>query len=714
MSFPRSPLSKAYASPWKIRVREFRKKARIKPLRKILREAPRVIQALKPCFMMSPLSVSQFLDPECFLFDMVIFDEASQVKVEDSVGCLFRGKQVVVAGDSQQLPPTRFFDALTTDEEWSEEDRDAMDSDAYESILDALAAMPSVLANKTLLWHYRSRHEALIAFSNKNFYHWSLFTFPNPDQAAGAGSAMEFVHVPDGIYERGTSRRNPVEARKVVELVLRHARERADWSLAVITFSEAQREAISLELEKALEKEPDLRPFFEDAGSEPFRVKNLELIQGDERDAIIFSTGYGPDAPGKPPYLNFGPLNKEGGRRRLNVAVTRARRHVTVVSSMLPEDLARSDNEGVRLLREYMALARDGLGALAEGPALKDHGEVESPFEASVFAALSSRGLKLHPQVGCSGYRIDLAVVDPQDPGRYCLGIECDGATYHSARTARDRDRLRQKVLLDLGWNIHRIWSRDWVANPEREIRLVLEAVDRYAGRNGLDVSIELQKIARGRSAKETSSNIPSSPVVSPKVPQHISGQSLPEGVAHFELKLLPLEAPSRGYYQGSVADDVRKIVDAFGPLGREVVVRHITVCWGFHRTGKNIRDAIESGIALALRQDKVRASADGRFLWSLAPRDVKPRVPFGDESPRDLDEVCPEEIAAAISLCVQQAGGGISRDDLVGLVVRLFGHQRATERLAGPVETALDTQLTKGHLVSTNGTIHVAQANGR
>lgn len=695
-----------------ILVREFDKKRRIKPLRKLLREAPRVIQSLKPCFMMSPLSVSQFLDPECFMFDMVIFDEASQVKVEDAVGCLFRGKQVVVAGDNQQLPPTRFFDALTTDDEWSEEDRDAMDSDAYESILDALSAMPAVLANKKLLWHYRSRHEALIAFSNKNFYGWDLYTFPNPDQAAGAGSAMEFVHVPDGVYERGSSRRNPVEARKVVDLVLRHARERANWSLAVITFSEAQREAISQELEKALEREPDLRPFFEDAGSEPFRVKNLELIQGDERDAIVFSTGYGPDAPGKPPHLNFGPLNKEGGRRRLNVAVTRARRHVTVVSSMLPEDMARSDNEGVRLLREYMALARDGIGALAEGPVIGDHGEVESPFESSVFAALSARGLKIHPQVGCSGYRIDLAVVDPQDPDRYCLGVECDGATYHSARTARDRDRLRQQVLEGLGWNVHRIWSRDWVSNPEREIQLVLEAVARCAGGKGPDVPPDLPKPSRDEAPRATTGNGSAVPVVSTGAPQYVSGQELPEGVVHYELGYILLERRWRGYYQVAVGD-VKKIVDDFGPLHRDVVALHIAACWGL-RMGKNIREGIEAGIGLAVKQGKVRASADGRFLWPLAPKEVKPRAPFGYERPRDLDEVCPEEIAAAIHLLVKQAGGSISRNDLVGLVVRLFGHQRATERQARPVETVLDAQLAEGCLASINGTVHAAQATGR
>lgn len=269
-------------------------------------------------------------------------------------------------------------------------------------------------------------------------------------------------------------------------------------------------------------------------------------------------------------------------------------------------------------------------------------------------------------------------------------------------------------MLEDLGWNVHRVWSRDWVANPEREIQLVLEAVARFAGRKGPDVSPEPPKPSRDEPAKGTTADSSAAPAARPEVPQHISGQNLAEGVVHYELGLLPLEAASRGYHQGSVASDVKKVVDAFGPLERNVVVRHITACWGFQRTGKNIRGTIESGIGLALRQGKVRTSTDGRFLWPTTLREVKPRVPFGYESPRDIDEVCPEELAAAIDLCVQKAGGGISRADLVGLVVRLFGHQRATERLAGPVETVLDTQLAKGRLVSTNETIHVAHANGR
>ena len=412
-----------------ILMREFNKKARIKPLRKLFGEAPNAILALKPCLMMSPLSVSTFLPPDRFFFDLVIFDEASQVRVEDAVASIVRGKQLVVAGDRYQLPPTRFFDTITLGEEPDAEEENV--SDVYDSILDALGGF---LPARELRWHYRSRNEGLIAFSNKEFYDGRLFTFPHPDQA-GADQGIRFVHVPDGVYERGGARRNLPEAHKVVSLLLDHARHTSEWSLAVVTFNEAQRNTIQDLLEQELVAHPDLRPFFESSHpAEPFRIKNLELIQGDERDVIVFSLGYGRDESGASPALNFGPLNLEGGRRRLNVAVTRAKYSIIVVSSMLPEDLARSDNEGVRLLREYMFLARDGLATLST-TAGKVAG-AGSPLEASVLASLRAAGLEAHPQVGVSGYRIDLGIVDPITPGRYCLGIECDGATYRSARTA--------------------------------------------------------------------------------------------------------------------------------------------------------------------------------------------------------------------------------------------------------------------------------------
>jgi very-short-patch-repair endonuclease/DNA polymerase III delta prime subunit len=683
-------------------VREFQKKRRIKPLRRLFRETSHVAQALKPCFMMSPLSVSQFLDPDHFRFDLVIFDEASQVKVEDAVGCIFRGQQLVVAGDSKQLPPTRFFDVMTSDEDWDEEGEEEA-SEVYESIMDALTAY---LPGRMLRWHYRSHHEALIAFSNKNFYDNQLYTFPHPEQA-GNLQPVQFIYVPDGIYERGGARCNMIETRRVVELVLQHVQQHPKWSLAVITFSDAQRDAIQRELDRQLTRLPELRWFFEDKHPEPFRVKNLELIQGDERDVIIFSVGYGRDETGKPPALNFGPLNKDGGNRRLNVAVTRARQRVVVVSSMQPEELMRSDNPGVRALREYMLLARDGLSALIRASTTVA-GEVESPFEASVYAALTAAGLEVHPQVGVSGYRIDLGVVDPRVPGRYCLGIECDGATYHSARTARDRDRLRQQILeRNLGWHIHRIWSPEWNTNPDREVKLVLELVQQYAGYRSFENRGEPVHIA-DVGVVTPPPNTASTPVIAPAVDTAASPeQILPEGVMYYE------------FYTGSfrsrfdspprlVADDISEIVNIEGPIYNDALVHRVAIGWGMRKAGARIKGHIWAGLCEAKRRKLVQLSSDGNFIWPSAPWRGIVRVPRPNEEPRSMDEVCPEEIEAAIGVCLRQTGGSVSQTDLIRLVVRLFGHQRATERITAPIDAVLNQMLLSGKLESKDNTIRI------
>ena len=689
-----------------ILVHEFRKQRRIKPLRKLFREAPHVIQALKPCFMMSPLTVSQFLEPNNFDFDLVIFDEASQVKVEDAVGCIFRGRQLVVAGDSKQLPPTRFFDVLTTDDDWDEESED--ESDVYESILDALDAMRTVVLNRMLLWHYRSRHEALIAFSNKNFYDNRLYTFPHPGQV-GADRGIEFVYVPDGIYERGGARKNVVEARRVVEIIFEHVQKHPDWSLAVVTFSDAQRDAIQRELDRQLPQRLDVQWFFDDKNNEPFRIKNLELIQGDERDAIIFSVGYGRDEAGKPPALSFGPLNKAGGRRRLNVAVTRARHHVTVVSSMQPEELARSDNEGVRLFREYMLLARDGLGALLDTVQTGTVGEIESPFEASVYKRLATEGLEVHPQVGCSGYRIDLAVVDPKLPGRYCLGIECDGATYHSARTARDRDRLRQQVLENLGWHIHRIWSRDWNVDPEREVRQVLSLVKQYAGQEKADPQTNPKSVTTSEHTElDTQTFALTAPITSSVTSS--SQQGLPNGVIYYK-RYDGRVRSWNGTPPHLIADDIAQIVNFEGPIHVEGLVRTIAKAWEIGRVGKRVREAILAGLNVAQRQRMIRLMEHGSFAWPMNVHSIdNVRVPCPGDEPRSMNEICPEEIKLAIKLCLKEAGGGLSKPDVVGLVVRLFGYQRATDKVAQPVHTVLDQMLQANELAIVDGIVRTAE----
>jgi len=434
-------------------------KRRHMPVRDFVRNAADVLLALKPCWAMSPLVVSQLLPPQ-IRFDVVIFDEASQITPADAVTSILRGSQLVVAGDNKQLPPTAFFVSDGADEEQQELDDDApaplmAGTSGFESILDALDPL---LRLRMLCWHYRSRDERLIAFSNAHIYDQMLTTFPG----MGGDQVLRFVPVP-WVPAADTNSPAP-EVDAVVDLILDHAQSRPDESLGVITMgikhSGRIEEALRERLRQDHQLAEELTEFFDENREERFFVKNLERVQGDERDAIILSIGYGKNSRGDLVY-RFGPLLTEGGERRLNVAVTRAKHRLTLVSSFSARDMdpERSSAEGVRLMRDYLQYIESGgtnLGdRVLDKPAL-------NPFEIDVRDTLTRYGLKLTAQYGTSGYWIDFAAQHPLQPGRYVLAIECDGATYHSSQSARDRDRLRQEQLERQGWRFHRIWSSEW------------------------------------------------------------------------------------------------------------------------------------------------------------------------------------------------------------------------------------------------------------
>jgi superfamily I DNA and/or RNA helicase/very-short-patch-repair endonuclease len=450
--------------------KEAAKKSRHLPIRKLLNDTqkgiPNLVKALKPCWMMSPLSVSQYINPDVLHFDVLIFDEASQLRTEDVVPSIIRSNQVIVIGDNKQLPPTSFFS--TGD---SQEDIDDEDDAIYESVLDECSKF---MFGRTLKWHYRSQDERLIAFSNHHFYDDKLVTFPNPVQNPDLG--VWFKHVSDGVYDRGKRRDNRREAQVVAQLALEHFQGFPEQSLGIIAFSEAQADAIREQIEILGKEYPDLEIFCSD-NSPQFFLKALENVQGDERDAIMLSVGYARDDQGKLS-LNFGPLNRQGGERRLNVAVTRAKSKITLVSSIVAGDIdkTRAQSKGVKLLHDYLEYAASG-GERLRGNSYTDRLNFDSPFEEDVYHALVQQGYTIRTQVGCSGYRIDLGVVNNDRPGEFLLGIECDGASYHNSPTARDRDRLRQQVLERLGWEIHRIWSTDWFRNKPVQVRLLTEKI---------------------------------------------------------------------------------------------------------------------------------------------------------------------------------------------------------------------------------------------
>jgi very-short-patch-repair endonuclease len=577
-----------------ILLREVNKKRRHLPLRKLFSSIPNVLLRLKPCVMMSPLAVSTYLASPDIHFDLVIFDEASQVRPHDAICAIYRGRQLIVAGDQKQLPPTSFFDRVLADEGVTSDDGDGDGGlEDFESILDVCCTLG--LPGRRLRWHYRSRREGLIAFSNHFVYRNELVTFPSIHDVAG-NPAVGFEYVSDGRWKAGASGGfNAVEARRTAELVLAHFREHPNESLGVIAFSQRQQTRILDELEHLRKANPDLEEFFREARDEPFFVKNLENVQGDERDVIFLGIGYGPDDTGRVA-MRFGPLNRQGGERRLNVAVTRARQRMTVVSSMHAADidLSRTSAVGVKLLRAYLDYAKKGPEALRG--AITGVGErgFDSPFEQEVYEELSRRGLTLHPQVGCSGFRVDLAVVDPKAPSRYLLGVECDGATYHSSATARDRDRLRQEVLEGLGWRICRIWSTDWLRDREGQIRRVQAAVVK---------------------SQQEGVQVPRTPATQPEAqpPQTAPSKVVADPV--------PVAAPAPLHYE--TIDDVpehvlREVIcrtlHTFGATEDGELMKAVSRQLGFQRTGKNIQARIGTSVEALIRAGKIRRTADQRL----------------------------------------------------------------------------------------------------
>lgn len=662
---------------------EGQKKRKHRPIRTLLADARDVIQALKPCFMMSPLSVSQFLDPE-MRFDLVIFDEASQVQPADAVNCIYRGRQVVIAGDQKQLPPTTFFAATATfddSDDWSEDQ-----FDDFESVLDIAKA--GGLEALPLRWHYRSRNEALITFSNYSFYDGKLVTYPGPDEATDS-VGVELFHV-HGVYRRGASRDNPIEAEKVVERVFHHARMYPQRTLGVVAFSEAQASLIEHVLDRRRRDHPELDAFFEGDRLSGFFVKNLENVQGDERDTMLFSLGYGPDEFGKFT-LNLGPLNRPGGERRLNVAITRARERVEVVSSVRASDFGGGSNSpGVRLLAQYLDYAERGVAALAHEIGASGL-DAESPFEEEVIRVIRSWGYGVQPQVGSAGYRIDIGVKATPGAGRFVLGVECDGAQYHSSRVARDRDRLRQGVLEGLGWTIHRIWGPAWYRRRKSEEQRLREAIQ---------LALAQADASRARSAPPA--------MLLPKVStREVDLDGRPDWVVGYVVARPKLR---RGIDLGSpestqsVMQAIEAVVEVEGPVSSEVVLERLKASAGVARAGRRIREVFDSAVD-ALRKRGAISVDRGGFLWSretTEPEAVRTPTDTDPTTIRRVVDVPPQELRLAVLHLLADALTA-EQDELTTAAARLFGWNRRGSDIGRALDRAV-SHLIRDGLVSRDG----------
>ncbi len=698
------------------------------PIRTLLARLPETFGKLAPCVLMSPLSVAQYLPAGQAAFDVVIFDEASQITTWDAIGAIARGRQTIIAGDPKQLPPTNFFGrADDDDEELPEVERD------MPSILDeaAMAGVPS----RRLDWHYRSRDEALIAFSNHFYYGGGLVTFPAP---VTGSEALKF-HPVNGTYARGRGRTNTDEGKAVAEIIRRRL---TDWlalpegsrpTLGVITFNGEQQALILDLLDEIRRGDSRLEWFFADEREEPVIVKNLESIQGDERDVMLFSVTFGPDLAGKLT-MNFGPLNGAGGEKRLNVAVTRARRELHVFSSIRPDqiDLARTRAVGVKDLKAFLDYAERGAVAL---PA-RDEGSLgpaESPFEEAVADACRAKGWEVRTQIGVSGFRVDLGVVHPGRAGAYLAGIECDGAGYHSSATARDRDKVRQAVLEGLGWSIIRVWSTDWFRDPSTVIDRVHSQLDRLleadeATSTSSDAEIEAQDTSLDGSLEASSdvdavtastveslggngSKAPEAAAADERVgevaapvhslepsPPTWSGEDDGARLVEETPEALPIplsdsfratpqnhagpsaidpdvKADSDRFFDDDYSVVLRKIISGIveqeGPMTLRAIARRVAQEHGWQRTGRRIQERVRVNLGSAEHHSEFGTV----FVW--APGSHATRVPFRGVRDRAIRSVSRTEIASVIDRHIHEL---VDAEDFILALSRLLGIARLSQ----------------------------------
>jgi very-short-patch-repair endonuclease len=655
------------------------KQRRHLPVRTLLASIPQLLSDLKPCLMMSPLSVSHFLTAD-HRFDLVIFDEASQVPPQDAINCVYRGSQLIVAGDAKQLPPTSFFNIAEVE---NLSDEEAAGEEDMESVLDSCQAL---LPEHWLRWHYRSRHEDLISFSNREIYNDELVTFPTPDHHA-EHMGVSFLHVPDGVYERGHTQTNRREAQVVAQRVVDHLLDGSGRSVGVIAFNTAQASAVAEELDLLRLQNPSLEEHFStDRLDGPF-VKHLESVQGDERDIILFSVGYGRDHEGRF-LMNFGPLGKAGGHRRLNVAVTRARECVEVISSVRSSDFTLTSNHsrGAQLLRDYISYAEQaGTSANLDELGDQDHFAV-SELELEISAEIEAMGFRVAHQVGAGQMRVDLAVIDPERPERFLLGIETDGPGYFRTPTTRDRERLREEVLRGLGWGIHRIWSLDFVRDRGSEIEKLKTAIHdaREATRHDPATAVAAEfSIPEVRDRVER-------PVIDIK--DSNSFDRLPWVIPYHRTQLAhqpERDAFHEPWMRSRQTQFAARLLSDEAPAHIEYLVRRLAEAWGIARVGSRVDNAARQAISQAARAEGFERH--GQFYWAASGALTHVRRPvIGDPATkRPIDFIADLEIDLAFTQLTEGTPGA-NDDELVLFTARLLGFERVSENVRSRLKRRL------------------------
>lgn len=656
--------------------RNIRNNGRATPIRRLFDQIPVLLPRICPCMLMSPISVAQYIDPEAEKFDLVIFDEASQMPTSEAVGAIARGTNVVIVGDPKQMPPTSFFSTNNVDEDYIE-------MEDLESILDDCLALS--VPSKYLLWHYRSKHESLIAFSNSEYYDNKLLTFPSPDNIE---SKVKLIPV-EGFYDKGKSRQNRKEAQAVVNEIARRLRDPQlrQYSIGVVTFSIVQQSLIDDILSDLFVHNPDLEKWALDC-AEPVFVKNLENVQGDERDIILFSVGYGSDKAGKVS-MNFGPLNRLGGERRLNVAVSRARYEMIIFSNLRSEqiDLNRTSAVGVAGLKRFLEYAEKGERIYVNNTISTS----ENSIENLIAQAIGNMGYTVHTHIGSSGYRIDIGIVDKNNPSEYILGILCDGDNYRRTKTIRDREMVQFNVLKALGWNFIRVWTMDWWENKEAVMEQIFKAI-KEAEEN---IHIPVQKTDL-RPDKQSEQG-------------EIIGIDTPIGnkTASYKPALLksvnqPTEAFTYSNNETIIAKQIKEIIKSEAPVSQSLLYKRILSAWNITRAGQRIDNHLSS----LLKQSPFYSNeSEGFTFWWKDEDQYKQYDLYRTGSGRDATDLPPEEVANAIrEIMINEIS--LPATDLNRIAAQTFGFARGGVNIDAAIHRGLRVAIERGFVRFDSGKV--------
>lgn len=703
--------------------KNIRNNARGLSIRKLFDQIPTLLSRMCPCMLMSPLSVAQYIDADTDKFDLIIFDEASQMPTYEAVGAIARGKNVIIVGDPKQMPPTSFFSVNTTDE-------DNIEMEDLESILDDCLALS--IPSKYLLWHYRSKHESLIAFSNTEFYDNKLMTFPSPDNIE---SKVRMVAI-KGYYDKGKSRQNRTEAQAVVDEIARRIRseELRKRSIGVVTFSVVQQALIEDLLAELFVRQPELEKLAMEC-KEPLFIKNLENVQGDERDVILFSVGYGPDAEGRVS-MNFGPLNRAGGERRLNVAVSRARYEMVIFSTLRSDmiDLNRTSAVGVAGLKRFLEYAERGTRN-ASGSFLPPLSEETASIENIIADKLRSLGYMVHTNIGCSGYKIDIGIVDEQNPANYRLGIICDGKNYIRTKTARDREIVQSNVLKTLGWNICRIWTMDWWEKPDEVIAYIREQITRSDADEEAGMGDEAGIAAKDGRPKKVSTLLATSaaqPVVAPVADPTISKRQFAINLAaaikaarekkaqketetrkstgeYIATELKPNKYPAEEFFmikgRTIIKSQIQRILENEAPISKSLLYQKIMTEWKTLKLGKQAGKLLDSIIS---PPEFHQTEHDGLvFIW-ISEEQCRTYTGFRPVSDRDITELPPEEIANAVRHLLLNSIS-LPLYDLKKACARLFGYQRMNANITLAMQRGIDEAVKRNYAKIENDKATIA-----